>query len=425
LEVIVAETLGFCFGVKIAVEKAEKAAREGSGKVQILGPIVHNPQQIKKLEEQGIVSINSIAEAEPGTVLIRAHGVPPETMKEIERRGDLQVIDATCPLVKVQQDYAKKLAAEGYRVIIIGEKDHPEAIGVKGHAGDALIVESVEDAESLPYSSTKLGVVVQTTMYPEKVEKIVAKLFHKTYELRVYNTICKPTKERQPAAQRVARMVDVMVVVGGKNSSNTKRLAEVCQESGAPTYHVEYPSELKEEWFKKNGKWVERVGLTAGASTPDFVIQEVYDALKKMSEVGGGEEQVIGAAAIFLRKGSILLEKRGMAASNYAGYYTFPGGMVRAGESPEDALKKRMRQELGVELKHVQLISKAEDKETRLGRSILINFFRVEWSGEPVAREKQVLEWVPLENVGGLNIPTVFKRNLEKIVGPLKTGGSA
>ncbi|HEV8289924.1 MAG TPA: 4-hydroxy-3-methylbut-2-enyl diphosphate reductase [Candidatus Norongarragalinales archaeon] len=278
MEVIVAETLGFCFGVKMSVDKAEKAVKDGKPNVQILGPIVHNPQQVKALEDQGITKIDELTQAKPGTILIRAHGVPPETMTAAYQVPNAEVIDATCPLVKIEQNYAKTLFDEGYKVIIVGEHGHPEALGVSGFTGHkAIIIENEKQAEELPFQSKKVGVVIQTTLVPDKVDRIIAKLFHKTHEMRIFNTICAPTKERQPAAVKTAHIVDVMVIVGGKNSSNTKRLAEVCEEI-VPTYHVEYPSEIKTEWF--TGK--KKVGVSAGASTPDFVIQETIEYLQKL-----------------------------------------------------------------------------------------------------------------------------------------------
>lgn len=276
MEIKVAQPSGFCFGVKRSIDMVEKAIQEGKKNIQIFGPIVHNPQQIAELEKKGVKMINSIDEIQPGTLFIRAHGISPKVREELMKKGVMEIIDATCPFVKVEQDYAKKLAEEGYQVIIIGEKNHPEALGAQGYAEGSIIIGSVEEARSLK-EVPKIGAVVQTTLEPEEVAKIVAELYHKAKEVRVYNTICQSTKMRQPAAKQLAQEVDVMIIVGGKNSGNTRRLAEVSSRIKT-TYHIETAAELKKEWF--NG--VKKVGISAGASTPEFIINEVVEALKKM-----------------------------------------------------------------------------------------------------------------------------------------------
>jgi (E)-4-hydroxy-3-methyl-but-2-enyl pyrophosphate reductase len=255
----------------------EKAIKDGKKNIQIFGPIVHNPQQIKVLEEKGVKMVNSIDEIQPGTLFIRAHGISPQVYEELKKKN-VEIIDATCPFVNVEQNYAKKLYEEGYQVIIIGEKNHPEALGAQGYAPGSLIIGSVEEAKNLK-EVPKIGAVVQTTLEPEEVAKIVAELFHKAKEVRVYNTICQSTKMRQPAAKKLAQEVDLMIVVGGKNSGNTRRLAEVSSRIKT-TYHIETAAELKKEWFKG----VKKVGVSAGASTPDFIINEVVEAIKKIDK---------------------------------------------------------------------------------------------------------------------------------------------
>ncbi len=278
MKVLQAEFMGFCFGVQNAVSIVNKEIDGKSKNIQILGPIVHNPQQVAVFEKAGVKTVETVAEAKSGVLIIRAHGVTPKVLGEANSRKDLTVIDATCPLVKLEQNYAKQLYDEKYKVIIIGEKNHPEAIGVKGYANDeAVIIESEEQAEQMPFSSQKIGVVVQTTMLPAKVEGIVKKIFEKAVELRIFNTICNPTKQHHPSAIKIANESDVMIVIGGKNSSNTKRLAELCA-TIKPTYHIESTAEIKKEWF--NG--AKTVGVTAGTSTPSFVINEVVDYLEKI-----------------------------------------------------------------------------------------------------------------------------------------------
>jgi 4-hydroxy-3-methylbut-2-enyl diphosphate reductase len=267
LKVLQAEFMGFCFGVQNAVSIVNKEIEGKSENIQILGPIVHNPQQVAVFEKAGVKTVDTVAEAKPGVLIIRAHGVTPKVLSEANSRKDLTVIDATCPLVKMEQNFAKKLYDEGYKVIIVGEKNHPEAIGVKGYTNnEGIIIESEEQAQDFPFSSQKIGVVVQTTMLPSKVEGIIKKIFEKGVEIRIFNTICNPTKQHHPSAVKIANESDVMIVIGGKNSSNTKRLAELCS-SIKPTYHVESVDEIKKEWF---------------TSTPSFVINEVVNYLDKL-----------------------------------------------------------------------------------------------------------------------------------------------
>ena len=277
MEIKIAKPSGFCFGVKRSIDMVEKAIKEGKKNIQIFGPIVHNPQQIKALEEKGVKIVNTIDEIQPGTLFIRAHGISPQVYEELKKK-DVEIIDATCPFVSVEQNYAKKLYEEGYQVIIIGEKNHPEALGAQGYAPGSLIIGSVEEARNLK-EVPKIGAVVQTTLEPEEVSKIVAELYHKAKEVRVYNTICQSTKMRQPAAKQLAQEVDLMIVVGGKNSGNTRRLAEVSSRIKT-TYHIETAAELKKEWFEG----IKKVGISAGASTPDFIIDEVVAAINKIND---------------------------------------------------------------------------------------------------------------------------------------------
>ena len=272
MKVIRASKAGFCFGVKRAVKLSEEASKE-KGPVHTLGPVVHNPQAIERLEHMGVKEINEIREARKGTVIIRAHGIPPEDYKALESKG-IKIVDATCPFVKKAQDYARMLHDEGYAIVIIGEKDHPEVRGIKGHAKEATVIETIEEAEKLPMCG-KMGVVVQTTQEQAVVGKIIPILFNKTKELRVFNTICSATGERQEAVKGFAKKVGVIVVVGGRNSGNTRRLAQIAERI-APTYHIETAKELKKEWFRG----AKTVGVAAGASTPDFVIDEVVKKLE-------------------------------------------------------------------------------------------------------------------------------------------------
>jgi 4-hydroxy-3-methylbut-2-enyl diphosphate reductase len=205
-----------------------------------------------------------------GTIIIRSHGVGPRIYAEAERRG-LELVDATCPHVKKAQLSAKALVDDGYSVVIIGEKRHPEVHSIfEWSDGKAAIVETEEEAEAL-HSCAKLGIVCQTTFSGAKFKQIVSRLLEKSRDIRIQRTICTATDQRQAAALALAAKVDLMLVIGGKNSANTTRLARICEEK-CLTYHIETAEELQDEWFDK----IEKIGITAGASTPDWIIKEVY-----------------------------------------------------------------------------------------------------------------------------------------------------
>jgi 4-hydroxy-3-methylbut-2-enyl diphosphate reductase len=239
--------------------------------VRTLGPIIHNPQVVQSFNDKGVRTIDSLNEMEAGgTVIIRTHGVAPEVYQQAEGKG-LTVVDATCPLVTLVQNKAKQLVNEGYHLIIFGNPKHPEVIGTLGHAGGkATVIEKPEDARTAKLPK-KVGVVVQTTQETELVSELLSHLAPRCKELKVFNTICNPTIERQEAARELAREVQVMIVVGGKNSSNTRHLADVCREEGVTTYHIEEPAEVEPNWFTG----IQEVGITAGASTPGWLMDQV------------------------------------------------------------------------------------------------------------------------------------------------------
>lgn len=214
-----------------------------------------------------------------GTVVVRSHGVDPAVIAEAEER-ELTVVDATCPFVSTAQRHAADLAERGYTVVIVGEADHPEVEGIVAHAGGSAIV--VEDAASLPerLPSKRVGLVVQTTQTAQRLEEVVRALLPRTAELRIFNTICSATAKRQKAARELARSVDAMVVVGGHNSGNTTRLAEICRQENPNVHHIETPDEIDPRWF--DGVTV--VGVTAGASTPGDQIERVVEAIERMGD---------------------------------------------------------------------------------------------------------------------------------------------
>jgi 4-hydroxy-3-methylbut-2-enyl diphosphate reductase len=269
---------GYCWGVERALDIVTDTAAAHPGEtVRTLGPIIHNPHVVQLLEEQGVQSVNSLEEMTGGTVIIRTHGVPPETYEHARAKG-LNVVDATCPLVTLVQSKAKQLVQEGYHLVIFGNPRHPEVIGTIGHAGGkATVIEKPEDVESL-HLPKRVGVVVQTTQETELLAALLANLAPRCKEIKIFNTICNPTIERQEAARELARDVQVVIVVGGKNSSNTRHLAEVCREEGAIAYHIEEAAELDPAWVKG----IEQIGVTAGASTPGWLMDQVIDRIQQL-----------------------------------------------------------------------------------------------------------------------------------------------
>jgi 4-hydroxy-3-methylbut-2-en-1-yl diphosphate reductase len=274
IQVRISESAGFCWGVERALELALKAAEQAPGPVRSLGPLIHNPGVIADLEKRGVNVISDPADAPDGTVILRSHGVPREVKDELDS-GGAAVVDATCTFVKSAQEKAAKLQHQGYFVIILGETDHPEVLALRSYAGEAsLVVESPADLpEELP--SRRVGVVVQTTQSQEHLAELVQYLAPRTRELLVHNTICSATEQRQTAAMAMADQVDAVVVVGGRNSGNTRRLAELCEARQPKTYHVESADELDPAWFQG----LKVVGITAGASTPPEQIKAVADRL--------------------------------------------------------------------------------------------------------------------------------------------------
>lgn len=276
MRVEVARYAGVCYGVKRALELAEEAAEQGRP-VHTLGPLIHNPQAVQALRERGVEVATCLAEVDDGTLVIRTHGVDPRIIAEAGDKG-LDVVDATCPFVSAAHTCAEELTREGYAVVVVGEKEHPEVEGIMAHAGGkAFVVGSAADLpERLP--GRKVGVVVQTTQTMERLRDVVDALLPRASELRVYNTICSATGKRQQSAEELARSVDVMVVVGGHNSGNTTRLVEISRAVNPRVHHVETAEELRAEWFAG----AEAVGVTAGASTPDEQIAGVIRAIEAM-----------------------------------------------------------------------------------------------------------------------------------------------
>ncbi|EHM39903.1 4-hydroxy-3-methylbut-2-enyl diphosphate reductase [Anaeroglobus geminatus F0357] len=278
MRVHIAAACGFCYGVRRAVELAAQA----EAGTHTLGPIIHNPQLVDSLSEKGVTPVNSLEEVADGSrLLIRSHGVGPDVYDEAEKRR-LHIVDATCPHVKKAQQDARKVINAKKVLVIIGEKDHPEVISISQWGGNrAIIIDKVEEAEEIPYCET-MGVVVQTTFSQSRFKQIESVLAGKTGHLDVYMTICAATRQRQEAAVELAGKVDAMIVIGGRNSANTGRLAQVCAEQGCPTYHVETAAEINPDDFAG----MHDIGVTAGASTTDWIIQEVVKMMEDLQTEG-------------------------------------------------------------------------------------------------------------------------------------------
>lgn len=279
MKITIARHAGFCFGVKRALEMVETGLTGLHKKSYSLGPLIHNPQTVARLESKGLRPIEDIDQIDSGNLVIRSHGVTPETLDRARNKG-LWVIDATCPFVQKAQQLAKNLDNDGYQVVVVGDESHPEVVALVGWAGGkAIVIETRQEASDLPFFP-KIGVVAQTTQTEANFLEVVEVLKNKTEDLVVHNTICHATRDRQKAAVELACHVDIMFVVGGRNSSNTRKLAKVCKDTGTPTFHIEGVDELDPRWFKN----INRVGVTAGASTPDWIIEEVVQRMTEFNE---------------------------------------------------------------------------------------------------------------------------------------------
>ena len=275
----IAAHAGTCYGVQRALDMALAAAPQAGENAQVhtLGPLIHNPIVVRELAEAGIGLAETLDDAASGTVIIRAHGVVPQVVDAARVRG-LDVVDATCPYVKKVHVAAERLVREGYRVLVVGEPGHPEVEGILGHAGDdARVVSCAAETHALPLKG-KVGLVVQTTQTAQNLAEVVAAITPRVQELRVINTICAATSERQQAAASLASRCDCMVVVGGKNSGNTRRLAQICADACECTHHIEEASEIEAAWFAN----ASRIGITAGASTPQEHIERAVERIKEL-----------------------------------------------------------------------------------------------------------------------------------------------
>ena len=275
-EIRVASEAGACYGVERALQMVEAAASESSVAVRTLGPLIHNPRVVAELAEKGVTVVDSPEQAAGDALLLRTHGVTPDEEGRA-RRLCARVLDATCPFVKKVHLAAERLSADGYQVVVVGEAGHPEVEATLPHAPGAVVVGSADEARALPHVR-KIGVVVQTTARRALLAEVVSELLGIAEEVRVVNTICEATSGHQAAADELAAKADVMVVIGGRNSANTTRLAEISAARCPRTHHIEGADELEAAWFEGAAL----IGITAGASTPASQIEAVRERIGEL-----------------------------------------------------------------------------------------------------------------------------------------------
>ena len=280
MKVIKAKTAGFCFGVKRAVDTVYEQVDTCSGPIYTYGPIIHNEEVVKDMESKGVVVLRTEEELDDlsgGTVIIRSHGVEKRIYDKLEAKG-IRIVDATCPFVKKIHNIVQKESAAGKYILIIGSPDHPEVIGIRGWSGEhAAVIQNADDIENIDFSKNrKICVVSQTTFNYNKFKDLVEIIKKKSYDIIVLNTICNATKERQTEAESIAESVDAMIVIGDKHSSNTQKLFEICRKACNNTYYIQTLDDLD---LNQLGS-VETVGITAGASTPNNIIEEVQNNVR-------------------------------------------------------------------------------------------------------------------------------------------------
>jgi (E)-4-hydroxy-3-methyl-but-2-enyl pyrophosphate reductase len=281
MKVLVAQKCGFCHGVRNAIRVAEKTLAEKKV-VYSLGPIIHNRDMVEQLAKSGLKTVARIEDIRSGTVLIRSHGAAPEQIAKLREKG-LDIVDATCILVKRVQHIANEFESQGYEVVIIGEENHPEVQAVVGCAKNVIVIADVSDLEKLP-DNARLGIVCQTTQSPEHLGKMLGAIGRRNFnELKVINTLCKEAIKRQESAVQLCKQVDIMFVLGGLESANTRRLAEMCRKVNEQTYHLQNWDEFDQNLLKDK----KTAGVTAGASTPDWIISEFVQNLEALDGGSG------------------------------------------------------------------------------------------------------------------------------------------
>lgn len=282
MEVIVAENCGFCPGVKNAISIAEEILAKKVAPVYSLGPIIHNADVVNRLAKTGLKTVDSVEQIRSGTVIIRSHGAAPKQIAELKEKG-AEIVDATCILVKRVQQIARELEKDGYKVVVIGDENHPEVQAVVGSAEGVVVLADESDLHKLP-SNSKLGIVCQTTQSQEHFSRMLGAIaMHGFGEMKVINTLCREAIKRQESAVQLCKQVDIMFVLGGLESANTCRLAELCKKYNSQTFHLQNWSEFdKSMCFGKNRILPKIAGVTAGASTPEWIIAEFVENLAKI-----------------------------------------------------------------------------------------------------------------------------------------------
>lgn len=285
--IILARDYGFCMGVKRAIKIAEETGSAQNGPVNVIHEIVHNDSVVRRLAREGIGHVSNVADAPGGTIIVSAHGAPPALFEEARSRG-LRIIDATCPLVVRIHKTIHRLIEQGYQIIHFGDQCHDETIGVLGQApaGQILVVQTVEELSQIPNRSRRSALTAQTTASIDDFKALCREARRLFPHLRVFNTICNATSRRQAAVLEIAPQVDVMLIVGSNSSANSIRLRHTSEAACGRAYLIDSADSLKDEWLDG----IETIGLTAGASTPDFLVEEVIDYLVGFS---GGKAELV------------------------------------------------------------------------------------------------------------------------------------
>jgi (E)-4-hydroxy-3-methyl-but-2-enyl pyrophosphate reductase len=275
LKIWVSPGVGFCSGVKRAIKMALAAAAHAEGCIYSYGPLIHNPEVVEKLREVGVKPLARLGKG-GGLLVIRSHGISPAALAGARRRG-YEIVDATCPFVRVAQEHAKQLHRLGYEVVIVGEKLHPEVKAIRGCVpGRSVVVENATQAKRLKFTR-RVGIIAQTTIPVDTFASVVSQVARDAREILVFNTICSETARRHARARKLAAEVDVLLVVGGRNSANTARLGDLCRSICGVTHQVETAAEIDARWFKRGST----VGIVTGASTPKWLVDSIVDDLKK------------------------------------------------------------------------------------------------------------------------------------------------
>lgn len=308
MEIILAKSAGYCYGVQKAIDKVEESINDSNKSIHTLGPIIHNKQVIEKLENQGVYSTEQVEDINDGTIIIRSHGVEPNIYEKVNNQN-LELVDATCPYVKNIQKKVERYYKENYQIIIVGDGKHPEVIGVNGWCNKTgIILDNIQEVKKLS-NYKKICVVAQTTIVSEKFLQIVSHIISKAKEIVIFNTICDATKTRQDEAASLSKKVHAMVVIGGYHSSNTQKLASICKEHCKNVFHIETYKDLPILEIKN----CKRIGITAGASTPNWIIKEVINKMEneinkeeKEEIVAGDFEKSIEESMVRIKPGDIV-----------------------------------------------------------------------------------------------------------------------